>query len=144
MVADGDVGLAAAEIGGRIRGDDFDEAHICLGDIFLVGDTLKMQVSQPRQPCDNISRRWNMPNLTKQVKQSGRTGWYLSVLEEGFAEAGMTVRLLERPYPEWTIETVHEVYQKRNRRPEQARDLSTCEALEIGWRNRLREASEKV
>ncbi len=120
-----------------------DEESACLGDIFQVGDMLKIQVSQPRLPCDQISMRWKMPELTKLVKKSGRTGWYMSVVEEGYAEAGMSLTLLERPYPEWTIANVHEIYQKRTRRPEQALALSQCEALETGWRNRLKEASEK-
>jgi MOSC domain-containing protein YiiM len=114
-----------------------------LGDIFQVGDTLKIQVSQPRLPCDQISMRWNMPDLTKLVKKSGRTGWYMSVLEEGVAEAGMTLKLLECPHPEWTITVGHEIYQKRSRKPEQALALSKCEALETGWRNRLKRAGEK-
>lgn len=121
----------------------FNEDTVCLGDVFRVGDTLTIQVSQPRMPCDNISRRWDMPDLTKLVKQTGRTGWYMSVLEEGYAEAGMPVTLIERPYLQWTIAYVHEIYQKRTRRPEQALTLSQCEALETGWRNRLRKAAEK-
>ena len=121
-----------------------DENNVCLGDIFQVGDTLKIQVSQPRLPCDQISMRWNMPDLTKLVKKSGRTGWYMSVLEEGVAEASMTLKLLERPYPEWTITVGHEIYQKRSRIPEQALALSGCEALEIGWRNRLKRAADKA
>ena len=120
-----------------------DENNICLGDVFQVGDTLKIQVSQPRLPCDQISMRWKMPEITKHVKKSGRTGWYMSVIEEGYAEAGKSLELLERPYPEWTIETVHDIYQKRSRKPQQALALSECEALETGWRKRLKKAAEK-
>jgi len=124
-------------------GGSLNEDTVCLGDVFLVGDTLKIQVSQPRLPCDQISWRWNMPELTKLVKQAGRTGWYMSVAQEGFAETGMSLTLLERPYPNWTIATVHEIYQKRTRQTQQALALSECDALEIGWRNRLRRAGEK-
>lgn len=120
-----------------------DENTVCLGDIFWVGDTLKIQVSQPRLPCDQISMRWNMPELTKLVKQSGRTGWYMSVLEEGYAEAGMPITLQDRPYPEWTIANVHNIYQRRTRMPEEALKLADCEALETGWRKRLKKAGEK-
>lgn len=122
---------------------DLDENTVCLGDVYAVGDTLRIQVSQPRLPCDNISRRWEMPDLTNLVKQTGRTGWYMSVIEEGYAEAGMPITLLERPHPEWTIEAVRDAYQKRARRKDQAHELSQIEALEIGWRERLRKAAEK-
>ena len=121
-----------------------DEDSVCLGDVYQVGDTLKIQVSQPRLPCDQISMRWNMPELTKLVKNSGRTGWYMSVVEEGCVEAGMTLTLLERPYPEWKITTAHEIYQKRAGNTEQALALSDCEALETGWRARLKRAADKA
>jgi len=120
-----------------------DEDTACLGDTYRVGDELVVQVSQPRLPCDQISMRWNMPELTKLVKNTGRTGWYMSVIEEGTAEVGMSIELVDRPNPNWTITTVHNIYQKRTRMPEEALALADCEALETGWRNRLRRAGER-
>jgi ferredoxin-NADP reductase len=32
-----------------------------------------------------------------------RTGWLYRVINPGFVSAGATVKLLERPYPEWTV-----------------------------------------
>jgi MOSC domain-containing protein YiiM len=65
----------------------------------------------------------------------------MSVLQEGYVEAGMTLALLERPYPAWTIAAVHDIYQKRRENPQQALALAECEALETGWRNRLKRAA---
>jgi MOSC domain-containing protein YiiM len=36
------------------------EADVCIGDVFQLGDAL-LQVSQPRQPCWKLSRRWGIP-----------------------------------------------------------------------------------
>ena len=65
------------------------EDTVCLGDVYAIGDA-RLQVSQPRQPCSNITRRWDIRGLTQKVEATGRTGWYLRVLTEAFIEAGWT------------------------------------------------------
>ncbi|HEV7662576.1 MAG TPA: MOSC domain-containing protein [Chloroflexota bacterium] len=82
-----------------------DETSVCVGDVYAIGDA-QVQVSQPRQPCSNITRRWKLRGLTERVGETGRTGWYLRVLREGEVCAGEPVVLLERPSPELTIERV--------------------------------------
>lgn len=71
--------LGAAEVPFGSFGENFTtegllETELCLGDIFEVGSAL-VQVSQPRQPCWKIARRWRMKNLALRVQDSGRTGW---------------------------------------------------------------------
>lgn len=84
------------------------EADLCIGDMVAVGSTL-IQVSQPRQPCWKLARRWQILDLALQVEQTGFTGWYFRVLEEGRVEAGQILRLVERPCPEWTIAAANRV-----------------------------------
>lgn len=78
------------------------EQDVCIGDIWRSNDVL-FQVSQPRQPCWKLGRRWRRADLPRRVVQSGRCGWYLRVLQEGTIEYGMRITLEERPYPQWTI-----------------------------------------
>lgn len=78
------------------------EASVCIGDVWQVGDTL-LQVSQPRQPCWKLARRWRIKTLALRVQETGRTGWYLRVLQEGTIEAGLPLELHERPHPTWTV-----------------------------------------
>jgi len=73
-----------------------DEATVCIGDKYRVGEAF-VEVSQPRGPCWKIARRWKRPDLTARVAKTGRTGWYLRVLGEGYVEAGDEVSLVERP-----------------------------------------------
>jgi MOSC domain-containing protein YiiM len=82
-----------------------DETTVCIGDVYAIG-TAQVEVSKPRQPCSNITRRWKLRGLTEQVGVTGRTGWYLRVLQEGEVAAGEPVVLLQRPSPELTIERV--------------------------------------
>jgi MOSC domain-containing protein YiiM len=109
------------------------EATVCIGDTFSIGDAV-LQVSQARVPCWKISRRWRSDDLTLRVQQTGRTGWYLRVLEEGEIGAGMDVVLLERPYPEWPIARCNEVMHVQKKDRELADELAAIPELADPWR----------
>jgi MOSC domain-containing protein YiiM len=89
-----------------IRG--VDERSVCIGDQFLIGPC-RIEVSQPRQPCWKIARRWGHSTLPKRVAQTGRTGWYIRVLQSGQIQAGQEMSLLERPHPDWSIAKANDV-----------------------------------
>ena len=84
------------------------EADVCVGDLYQVG-SCQLQISQPRQPCWKIARRWGVKTLTKEVAQSGRTGWYVRVIETGQINVGDEYRLLDRPHPGWSIARANDV-----------------------------------
>lgn len=106
-----------------------DESTVCVGDIYAVGPEVVLQVSQPRMPCANIARRWEVDDLTERVLRSGRSGWYLRVIKEGEVAPGMEVRLLERPHPEWPVEQAFAAIRDRHQDREPARRLAACPAL---------------
>lgn len=112
------------------------EPGACIGDIWQVG-TARLQVSQPRQPCWKLARRWQREDLAFRVQQSGRTGWYLRVLVPGAVQAGDHVELVERPHPQWTIATANEVMHQRRDDRAAAAALAACPALATGWRRKL-------
>ena len=112
------------------------EAEACIGDTYLVGSAM-IQVSQPRQPCWKLARRWRIKVLTAMVEQTGRTGWYLRVLEEGEVEAGQPMTLLERPHPEWTVTRATRTMRTRNQDRLAAGQLALIEELAISWREHL-------
>jgi MOSC domain-containing protein YiiM len=86
-----------------------DEHQVCIQDIYQIGE-VQIQVSKPRIPCGKISRRWDIPDLTKRVSQTNRTGWYCRVLKEGEIEAGLSIDLLERPNPGRTVAKTYQEY----------------------------------
>ena len=81
----------------------FDETEVCVGDVLEVGGTM-LQVTSPRGPCADISRRWDREWLLKKVVERRHTGWYLRVLAAGQVRVGDRVRLLERPHAGWTVD----------------------------------------
>lgn len=116
--------------------DGLDEDTVCLGDIFRIGSA-RLQVSQPRQPCINIARRWQMPDLAERVAATGRTGWYLRVLIEGQVEAGLRVDLVERLCPDWTISRATRAMTLRASAPAEAATLREVPGLSAAWRRTL-------
>lgn len=81
------------------------ESDICLGDRWLLG-TAMIEVSQSRQPCWKLSDRFGVPDMARRVQDSGRTGWYYRVLEEGEVQAGDALRLIDRPHPHWPLSRI--------------------------------------
>jgi MOSC domain-containing protein YiiM len=63
------------------------EDEICIGDVFRVGSAL-IQVTQPRVPCFKLGIKMDMDEFPKMFLDSGRTGYYLRVLQEGEIGAG--------------------------------------------------------
>lgn len=112
------------------------EASVCIGDMYEIGAAC-VQVSQPRQPCWKLSRRWRMRDLALQVQQTGRTGWYFRVLKEGYVERSLPLFLRERPFPQWTITRANEIMHHKLNDRETAAELAACPLLAPNWRQTL-------
>ncbi len=116
--------------------DGLTEETVCIGDVYAIGEA-RVQVSQPRQPCWKIARRWRIKDLTVRVRETGRTGWYLRVLQEGYVEPGLDVVLIERPFPQWTVARATEVMLHRREDRQAAAELAECPLLASDWRRVL-------
>jgi MOSC domain-containing protein YiiM len=115
------------------------ETDVAVGDTYRIG-TAVVQISQPRAPCWKLGRRWQRLDMPKLVVQSGRTGWYLRVLEPGDVECGDALTLVDRPFSRLTIDAVNAVAYSRGGSPdvEAARELADCPALAESWREGFR------
>ncbi|MAI69716.1 MAG: MOSC domain-containing protein [Rhodopirellula sp.] len=114
-----------------IRG--VDEESVCIGDQFKIGPC-RVEVSQPRQPCWKIARRWGLSTLTKHVTQTGRTGWYIRVLEPGPIQAGQEIALLDRPHPDWSIAKANEVLFGNSKEQKAVSQLMDMDELADAWK----------
>ncbi len=114
-----------------VMGLDERRAHI--GDRFRFGSAL-LEISQPREPAANLATWLGAPDLTSQVKENGRTGWYFRVIEPGIAAAGLP--LVQEVVDSRKV-SVLEAYRIRldTRGPrDQVRRLLEIPALSSGWR----------
>jgi MOSC domain-containing protein YiiM len=119
------------------------EESVCIGDIFRSG-MVTFEVSQPRQPCWKLARRWRMHELTGLVVRNGRSGWYLRVLEEGWIEAEMPVALIERPNPAWSIARANGILHHRQADLPVTLELADVPGLAVSWVEELRERAERL
>ena len=115
-----------------LKGLTEDEA--CIGDIFSVG-TAVIQVSQPRQPCFKLAKRHGLPDLPFVVQQTGRTGFYFRVLQEGVIQQGDPLILVERQPSRLSIDYVNRIYYEEKNNVEAMRTILAEPALSESWRN---------
>jgi MOSC domain-containing protein YiiM len=116
--------------------DGSDESEVCIGDVFEAG-RLVVQISQPRQPCWKLSRRWKVKDLSAQVVANGQTGWYFRVLEPGSVTPGAVFSLRERINPRWTVAAANLVMHHRKDGAQGASELAECPGLSASWRESL-------
>jgi MOSC domain-containing protein YiiM len=115
-----------------------EESSVCIGDRWLAGPVL-FEVSQPRQPCWKMGRRWRIVDLPKQVVQNGRSGWYLRVLSEGELAAGSVIELVSRPHPTWTVARASRLLYHENDNIAALEELASIAELSRAWREELLE-----
>ena len=113
-----------------------DETTVCIGDRFRIGDAL-VECSQPRQPCWKLDNRWRQRDLSTRVVETGRSGWYLRVLEPGEIGAGDDVELTEHPNPEWSVARAARIMHRLERDARVAAQLAALPELSATWRETL-------
>lgn len=112
--------LPAAAFGENLTLSDLYEDDICIGDIFQLG-TAVVQVSQPRQPCSTLAARYGRSDFVKLVVDSGYTGCYFKVLEEGIVREGDELVIKEMDPLKVTVAFANHTYHH---------DRSNCGAIE--------------
>lgn len=125
--------LLPGAFGENVTTTEIDEQSIAIGDILAVGST-QMQVTQPRQPCFKLGLRFADPTLGRLMMQSGRTGWYVRVLQPGELKAGDEIRVVRRPNPEWTINRFNRHVLNQSATVDELKELSEIEGLAEDWR----------
>nr|WP_288256120.1 MOSC domain-containing protein [uncultured Pseudomonas sp.] len=118
------------------------EDDVCLGDLIHAGSAL-LQVSQGRMPCWKLSDRFGVANLALRVQQSGRTGWYYRVLQEGVVGVGDRLQVVERIHADWPLSRLSAVLFDKRVEPELLRE---CLVLPLvpSWRRTLERRLEKA
>ena len=109
------------------------EETVHVGDIIRFGTAL-LQVGQGRQPCWKLDARFAREAMAYRTQMSGRTGWYYRVLEEGMAEDGSTLMLVERPQPEWPLARPTRLLYRDKDRYEDLAAMAALPELAPGWR----------
>ncbi|RUT36609.1 MOSC domain-containing protein [Paenibacillus zeisoli] len=109
------------------------EQDVCIGDVFKFGEAT-VQISQPRQPCYKLSARYGEPHIPVKMQDSGYTGFYFRVLQEGYVsrEDGLT-RLTSHPKA-ITVDFANHIMHHDKENTEAIMRILEVEALSSSWR----------
>jgi MOSC domain-containing protein YiiM len=85
------------------------ESEVQIADHYRIGTAI-LKVTQPRMPCFKLNLRFDSAVMVKLFWQSGFSGFYFGVVEEGDIAAGDPIELLSRPAEGVTIAEVVKAY----------------------------------
>ena len=126
--------LTYGQFGENLTVEGLLEEFVHIGDVFQIGSTVKLQITQPRVPCFKLAHKMGLPEFPKQFLASRRVGFYFRVLAEGEITAGDTILRIERAAEPMSVTEVLNLryFDTDNREKiEQARKLR---ALSPSWK----------
>ncbi|SIP91602.1 MOSC domain-containing protein [Domibacillus enclensis] len=133
----------AAAFGENITSEGLLESSVHIGDTFQLGEAV-VQVSQPRQPCFKLAALYEEPKMPLFVKQSGYTGFYFRVLQEGKAARGMEIIPSTTHSARVTVQEANRIMNDSARTEEDRMKLLQLEELAESWKEPLRRQAEKL
>lgn len=113
------------------------EDGVHIGDRYRIG-TAEFAVTQPRMPCYKLNVRFGRSQMARRFLQSGRTGFYFSVLREGDVGAGDAVERISVGDERVTVAEVTRLYASEDASPDLLRRASRLAALPEDWREHFR------
>jgi len=114
------------------------EGDVRIGDRFRAG-SCEFVVTQPRMPCFKLGIRFDRADMVKRFLHSGRTGFYLAVLQEGDVAAGDSFDLIAPDENRITVTDVVGLYAKDEANQDLLRRATKLSALPDSWREYFRE-----
>ncbi|WP_078428351.1 MOSC domain-containing protein [Alkalihalobacterium alkalinitrilicum] len=112
------------------------ETDVCIGDTYRVGDVV-VQVSQPRQPCYKLAKRNEVDDLVVRVQDTGYSGYYFRVLEEGFVDKNDAIELIERHPNEVSVAFANTIMFKEKGNIDGIKTILAVDELSDSWRKTL-------
>ncbi len=134
--------LTTGIFGENLTLEGVDEDDVLIGDRFRMGSAL-LEVSQPRIPCFKLGIRMGDPHFLKPFLQSGRTGFYLRVVEEGHLAAGDAVERVSRGEGGVTVRQVSRLSVGGDD-PDAYSRAAGAPALTDGWKVRMLERADAL
>lgn len=101
------------------------EDDVCIGDVWRWG-TAVLQVAQPRWPCQKLTLHRGTAAVGGLMRSTGRTGWYLRVLEPGVVDVAGPITVVERHAAALSVRAANDAMLDRS-----LTDRSPVEALAV-------------
>ena len=115
-----------------------------IGDQLQVGSA-QLVVTEPRMPCYKLALKFGRDDVLKLLFQSGFSGFYCAVLQEGEVAAGDLIRVLHRDEHEVSVRDITYLEREGQYDVDLLRRAAALEVLSQDWRDdylkRLRQFS---
>ncbi|MGH9265568.1 MAG: MOSC domain-containing protein [Acidimicrobiales bacterium] len=98
--------LGPAAFGENLTTSGATEDDVCIGDRWYWGDAV-LEVCQPRRPCFKLAMHRGRGDIGRLLGDTGRTGWYLRVLQPGRVPAAGPISVEPHPVGA-TVWAMHE------------------------------------
>ena len=98
--------LGPAPFGENLSTHGVLEHEARIGDVWSWGGAL-LQVTQPRWPCFKLALHRDRPDIQARLRASGRTGWYLRVLQPGEVPSAGPIDLVTQDPAGITVWSAH-------------------------------------
>ena len=132
--------LGAGAFGENFSVAGLDESSVAIGDRWKIGTAI-FEVSQPRQPCWKLARRWQTKSLTAQAIDTGKTGWYLRVVQTGTVnrDAPIAVSPVTRSaHARFSIAEANHLFYQKQSDTKTIQQLIEVPQLSSAWKSELR------
>jgi MOSC domain-containing protein YiiM len=91
-----DADLRWGAFGENLTIEGLREDEVAAGDVLRIGSA-ELEVTEPRLPCFKLAIKFGRTDMIKRFLQSGRTGFYLAIIQPGDIGAGDAIERLVRP-----------------------------------------------
>jgi MOSC domain-containing protein YiiM len=119
------------------------EGAVNVGDTFRIGSAVAM-VTQPRVPCYKLAAKFGREDIVKRFLASGRSGFYLKVVQEGEVGVGDVIELISRDGHAVTVEDVANLYRDGPDQVSLLQRVVQVEALPENWRDHFRQQIDQL
>jgi MOSC domain-containing protein YiiM len=119
------------------------EDDVCIGDIWAWGEA-RLQVCQPRSPCYKLVTITGRPDLLKRLVRTGRTGWYLRVLQPAIVPVAGPIQVIERDPAGISVLIAHRASVPGGLDRAEVEAVARVDALAADWRHWVLQQFERA
>ncbi|MFL6709416.1 MAG: MOSC domain-containing protein [Massilia sp.] len=127
-------GFVPGQFGENFTVEGLPDNEVCIGDRFRIGTAL-FEVTQPRVTCYRVGIRMEEPQMAALLTSSGRTGFYLRVIEEGEVGAGDAIIPVSAGPEQMTVADINALLYSSNHPPARLEQALRMPALSPGWQH---------
>ncbi|WP_075981881.1 MOSC domain-containing protein [Bacillus massilinigeriensis] len=118
------------------------EKDVYIGDTYSIGETI-VQITQGRIPCDKISKHNGVDSLLSRMVETGYTGYFFRVVQEGLIEESSQVKLIERTQEKVSVLYANQIMFHDRKNKKAIEEILAVKELAEKWLESLEKAYYK-